>query len=358
MHELTSIESVSASSKRAQAHRHRVFAIVWFGLVPSLVTVVAIWLSRLGPAPSEAKPLDRIEAWLRDQPILVGSIAFVVYSIVLREFSDSLPPASLRGTARIPAAKPLSVTAFLSASLPVVVAVALALTLRSFVCELSKVRGASMLPTLYPGDLLLVNKLAGRGAAPKRGDPILLETPDPHIREIEPQLFKRVVGLPGDTLRVEGGSPIINGWKVPRCRIGQGQALPHSADAAWHPVLFVEWLGDATYLVQLEGTAEPMGPYTVKPGEVWVLGDNRNSSIDSRNWFSGAGGGVPFGSIVGEPAWTLLNTIGFSARSLRRTELVRLPAEASELSSALALCLAQKPKITSPPPPAQTRSPQ
>ena len=79
--------------------------------------------------------------------------------------------------------------------------------LRLFFC-LSIVTGASMLPTLQPGDLLVVNKWAYRKAAPRRGDLVV-------IRDHAELMIKRIVGLPGEEVEVVGGRLHVNGILIP-----------------------------------------------------------------------------------------------------------------------------------------------
>lgn len=193
-----------------------------------------------------------------------------------------------------------------------------------------KVPSGSMWPTLKTGERVIVNKAAKQ---PFRGVFVVFRYP-----EKRDQLFaKRIVGLPGDVIMVRDGAVTINDWNVPRCQVGRAS---YSDEESKHEgMLFVEFLGTATYLVFEEKASWAgglQGPYTVKPNEFFVLGDNRNNSHDSRMWFGGQGGGVVFGDCIGR-------IVGY--------EEVRLPGGAEDLAPALAACLAKRPAETDPPPP-------
>lgn len=73
--------------------------------------------------------------------------------------------------------------------------------------------------------------------------------------------------------------------------------------------LFVEFLDDEAFLTLYDrysgGMNDYQGPYFVKPGEAYVMGDNRHNSHDSRMWFGGQGGGVPFENIRGRALFCL-----------------------------------------------------
>ncbi|HEY5960251.1 MAG TPA: signal peptidase I, partial [Polyangiaceae bacterium] len=200
----------------------------------------------------------------------------------------------------------------------IIVAIAVALLLRAFVVEAFKIPSGSMLPTLQLQDHIFVNKLVYGppipwtksrlfdSLPPRRGDVIVFEYPNPEPGPRQ-DYIKRVIALPGDTLEVIGGHPIINGWRVPNCDAGpyefeEGEGMRRRGE------LFVEFLGDYSYLtLYLDGMPQlEEGPYHVAPGEVWVLGDNRHNSSDSRAWNNRLGGGAPYENIKGRALFVWL----------------------------------------------------
>jgi signal peptidase I len=138
--------------------------------------------------------------------------------------------------------------------------------LRPFVVEPFYIPTTSMVPTLEVGDRVLANKLAYRFDEPERGDIIVFEG----VAE-ESDLVKRVVGLPGDEIAVRGGRLFVNG-------VSQSE----------------RYIADKPCVRSLPKTCS-YGPVTVPPGQVFVMGDNRVNSEDSRFF-----GPVPEGNIVGE----------------------------------------------------------
>ena len=132
--------------------------------------------------------------------------------------------------------------------------------LRPFVAEPFSITTASMDPTLRAGDSVLATKFAYRLAGPERGDVILFEAPTDGAPTI-----KRVVGVAGDTVAVRDGVLFVNGEKT---REG-----------------YVDYnLTDATFF----------GPTDVPDDSVYVMGDNRANSLDSRSY-----GPVPEEDILG-----------------------------------------------------------
>ncbi|MFZ5894958.1 MAG: signal peptidase I [Myxococcota bacterium] len=231
---------------------------------------------------------------------------------------------------------------------------------RSMLLEAFKLPSGSMLPTLRPGDHIMVDhfhygpqlpfssvRLGGKPAI-TRGDVIVFEYPDPDASNPRSDFVKRVVALPGDTLEVDAGHLVLNGVPAPSCHVGTYTArLPEPVSGE----LWVEFLGDVSYLIWLDQRAfapRHTGPYRVLPGEVWVLGDNRENSSDSRTWNGGRGAGVPFDLVKGRARFVWLafegETVNFSRSGVELTDTPKLPADASpSLASKLEACLARRP---------------
>lgn len=123
---------------------------------------------------------------------------------------------------------------------------------KPFVVEAFRVPTESMVPTLEVGDRFLANKFVYRFAEPKRGDIVVFESVD---EDVDEALVKRVAGLPGDVVRVEGGTLFVNG------------------EPQDEPYLNTDVVPDNT---------PAYGPVEVPVGKIFVLGDNRGNSGDSR----------------------------------------------------------------------------
>jgi len=161
-------------------------------------------------------------------------------------------------------------------------ALVLALVIRSSVVQAFKIPSGSMEPTLEIGDHLLVNKfLYGIKVpftsvnlfplnSPQRGDVIVFIYP----LEPDKDFIKRVIGVEGDTVRLVNKNLYINGVEVP------------DAHAVYREGSIVQ-----------EGVQKPdnFGPVTVPNGSLFVMGDNRDHSLDSRYW-----GFVPLKNVQGK----------------------------------------------------------
>ena len=186
-----------------------------------------------------------------------------------------------------------------------------------------------MYPSLPAGSHIWVNRFDSK---PERGAVFVFRFPENPAQDFD----KRVVGLPGDVIETRAKMLWINGWEVPHCVVGKHGYDDEDSVMTHHSgTLEVEWLGDETYLVFHDDSAlfPDSGPFTVKSGEYFVMGDNRENSHDSRMWFGGAGGGVPNENTVGRV----------------RVGKVALPRGAESLKPALDACLAKKPAKTRPP---------
>lgn len=275
------------------------------------------------------------------------------------------PASGVTGLSRLqtPMMKNLRKNAFsvsLLAVLPAIVG------LRACVFEAFKIPSGSMTPTLQVGDHIFVNKFIYGPAIPftrvrlwdnlppKRGDVMLFAYPE----DPQKDFIKRVVGLPGDRVEVRDGHPVINGWKVPNCLVGTFEITEDVASSGPRRSgeLFVEYLGneafltfyDASVAAAFSGRTE--GPFTVLPNQAFVLGDNRHNSHDSRTWFNGQGGGVPFANIRGKAflVWmTLRKETRFGTLVMGRP---RLPDDMKHLDGAMEKCLRERPAVTEPPP--------
>jgi signal peptidase I len=254
----------------------------------------------------------------------------------------------------------------------IAVAIGVAMSLRAFVVEAFKIPSGSMIPTLQVGDHIFVNKFAYGPAIPwtktriwehmppHRGDVIVFLYPE----HPEQDFIKRVIAIPGDELRVRAGHPIINGWEVPSCLVGTYSYIEAESQLKHEGDLFVEYLEDESYLTLYDhmsfGSSEVQGPYYAKgpengkPGEVWVMGDNRNNSHDSRAWWNGQGGGVPFDYIKGRAlfVWLSMSEVGVDWSRLGAPVMgrPRLPPAMSHLEPNMEKCLHERPKMTMPPP--------
>src|SRR5215831_14770556 len=176
----------------------------------------------------------------------------------------------------------------------------------------------SMLPTLAVGTRIDVKKLDD---APGRGRVIVFRAPEDPGREY----VKRVIGITGDTLSMNGTEVVLNGTPIFRCAVGPWRYAERDGTVRTGE-LWLEALDGTKWLVFHDAavTSGPTGPWTVAPGEVFVLGDNREHSHDSRVWFGGKGGGLPLKLVVGGPA----------------ASEPTLPSGAEPLSAALRACVA------------------
>jgi signal peptidase I len=204
--------------------------------------------------------------------------------------SNETPATTERATAT---KAPRSILPFVVVGTAIVIAAGL-LGARSLLAASYKVPSGSMIPTIAYGEHILVNRT---DKAVARGKVLVFRSPE----HPEQEFVKRVVGIPGDVIELKGGALILNGKEVPRCAVGSWR---FTADREEHEGdLFVESLDGAHYLVFIDKVSlalpEREGPWTVKQNEAFVVGDNRRNSHDSRMFYGGEGGGVPFSNVLG-----------------------------------------------------------
>lgn len=249
----------------------------------------------------------------------------------------------------------------------IAVAVLIALTLRAVVIEAFKIPSGSMLPTLQINDHIFVNKFiygptipllnvrVADDLPPARGDVIVFEFPDDGSGHDGQDFIKRVIALPGDKLEVKRGRPVINGWMAPSCAVGKYPYAEQDGHSSEFGDLFVEFLGDAAYLTVYERASAVAyeGPFHVRPGEVYVMGDNRHNSHDSRRWRAGEGAGVPFEKIQGRAMRVWFPLSRFMVPVMGGPQLP--PGMPRELVDGVERCLRERPAQTTPPPPAPQR---
>ena len=196
----------------------------------------------------------------------------------------------------------------------IVVAVLIALALRAFAIEAFKIPTGSMIPTLKIGDHIFVNKFIYglripytkirflEFTQPKRGDVIVFIFPLDNSKDY----IKRVVGLPGDTVEVKQGIVYVNGIPAERTLQTDRNILADQDDADQLD-LYLEKTGETLHHSQYVNAEEQpdYGPRTIPPDKLFVMGDNRNRSYDSRGW-----GFVPFANIKGRALfiWLSLDT--------------------------------------------------
>lgn len=161
----------------------------------------------------------------------------------------------------------------------VALAVALYFVIQTFIVQTYRVEGQSMDRTLRDGQHLLIDKLTPRFDSYSRGDVVVLHPPDQ--AESSTPYIKRVIGVPGDHVEIRDGGVWINGLRLDE---------PYVPD------------GDPT-----ESEDPDFDTVDLGPDEVWVMGDNRQHSVDSRTF-----GPVQVSEIIGR-AWLRfwpLDTIG------------------------------------------------
>lgn len=220
----------------------------------------------------------------------------------------------------------------------VVYAVAIALVIRTFAYEPFNIPSGSMIPTLLVGDYLFVSKfsygyskhsfpfslapISGRVFArpPKRGDVAVFKLP----ADNKTDYIKRIVGLPGDRIRMIKGLLYVNGKRVPRKPIAGFEVTTSFGQIRRVPQYVESLPGGRTHLIIEEqgdfGLLDQTQEFVVPERHFFAMGDNRDNSADSRvakpenpgpgdHWV----GFVPYENLVGRAEFLFFSTDG-SAR--------------------------------------------
>ncbi|MGH7652099.1 MAG: signal peptidase I [Gemmatimonadaceae bacterium] len=186
---------------------------------------------------------------------------------------------------------------------------------RQLLAEAFRIPSGSMEPTLLVGDWLFVNKLRYGPhipftqsslpgyASPRRGDVAVFISPpqDPAIRiswdEVTPTLVKRIVGVAGDTLLMRHGQLLVNGVRVPS---PNSFVLPEAVVDQPQPIFAWQHeieIRDSRFGPPIASPSlHEWGPVIVPDGTYFMMGDNRDNSVDSRYY-----GPVPRANLRGRP---------------------------------------------------------
>jgi len=263
------------------------FSLVLLVLV-AISGVIALF-DRLMLAPKRRAAVERLRASPKAGGGLDGAVTALEQEPVLVEYAKSFFPVLL-----------------------------IVLVLRSFLVEPFQIPSGSMIPTLEVGDFILVNKytyglrlpVVGTKIVemnePQRGEVMVFIPPHDHR-----YFIKRVIGLPGDTIRYDNNVLSVNDQPLPTEIIGETRIeLPNGMQQTG--VLLSETVGEVTHETQIIASAprrSGSSVWVVPENHYFMMGDNRDNSADSRVW-----GPVPEENIVGkafaiwmhkEPGWNL-----------------------------------------------------
>lgn len=185
----------------------------------------------------------------------------------------------------------------------------LVLLLRSFLAEPFRIPSGSEKPDLLIGDFIVANKFSYgirlpvlhkkiiAIGEPKRGDIMVFLWP----KDTSTYFIKRVIGLPGDVITYKDKVLTINGQVAPQTLLGV--QTDHDANEKWRVLLKRENLLGVQHDIYLRPDRLATDfSVTVPPGNYFVMGDNRDNSLDSRYW-----GFVPEKDLIGKAIWVFFS---------------------------------------------------
>ena len=242
--------------------------------------------------------------------VCLAAVTGVVWAI------DHLLFAKARAARQGDAAKEPLLVEYSRSFFPVIFIV---LIIRSFIAEPFRIPSSSMMPSLLIGDFILVNKFSYgiripvlnkeiiATGKPRRGDVMVFKYPGegPNDPEKGVDFIKRVIGVPGDVIRYSGKQVSVNGVAVVQVASGTYEGVGQGSEMSGAIRLIEQLPGREHDILQRPdyGYVMPMeGEWTVKEGEYFVLGDNRDNSKDSRYW-----GMVPEANLVGRAFFIWMN---------------------------------------------------
>ena len=168
--------------------------------------------------------------------------------------------------------------------LTIAAAVVLALLMRAFVFEVFEVPTGSMLETIQLDDRIVGEKLSYRFRVPQRGEIVTFNNPS----KDGTTLVKRVIALGGQTIDLQAGRVVVDGEVLDEPYVNGLESLPLDQ--------------------QLTGIGPISYPYTIPKDCIWVMGDNRTNSKDSRFF-----GSVPVSEVTSHAVWTIWPPKDFGA---------------------------------------------
>jgi signal peptidase I len=204
----------------------------------------------------------------------------------------------------------------------------IAFVLNTFLFRIFNIPSGSLIPTLLVNDYIVVSKYAygysrhsipfspplfqGRiwGALPKRGELAVFKNPKQEGQDF----IKRVIGLPGDRVQMRGGVLYLNGAAVPRVRVADYHMIDEWGRDTRVP-MYRETLpgGPSYFVIEVNGDRGPLDDtpeITVAPDHIFMMGDNRDNSSDSRD--TELVGPVPVENLVGRAELIIFSVDQFS----------------------------------------------